>query len=95
MTRYIDELGSADDDDAFAQGAAPPIACIIEELRGGMGSDDLVHFGFVAVTPATGDIVYDTFDGKCMTGHRPEHHSLVQQILICAPKLRYEYIIPD
>jgi hypothetical protein len=29
-----------------------------------MGSDELVHFAFVAVTPATGDIVYDTFDGK-------------------------------
>ncbi|CEL52190.1 DNA mismatch repair protein msh-3 OS=Neurospora crassa (strain ATCC 24698 / 74-OR23-1A / CBS 708,71 / DSM 1257 / FGSC 987) GN=msh-3 PE=3 SV=1 [Rhizoctonia solani AG-1 IB] len=60
---FIDEIGSADNDDAFAHGAAPPIACIIEELRGGMGPDDLVNFSFVAVTPATGDIVYDAFDG--------------------------------
>lgn len=64
MPSFVDELGSADDVDAFAHGAAPPIACIIEELRGGMGSDELVHFAFVAVTPATGDIVYDTFDGE-------------------------------
>ncbi|KAF8610164.1 hypothetical protein BDV93DRAFT_483283 [Ceratobasidium sp. AG-I] len=60
---FVDELGSADDVDAFAHGTAPPIACIIEELRGGMGSDELVNFAFVAVTPATGDIIYDIFDG--------------------------------
>ncbi|CAE6432319.1 unnamed protein product [Rhizoctonia solani] len=63
---FIDEIGSTDNDDAFAHGAAPPIACIIEELRGGMGPDDLVNFSFVAVTPATGDIVYDTFDDTYM-----------------------------
>ncbi|KAF8710358.1 Component of the post-replicative DNA mismatch repair system (MMR), partial [Rhizoctonia solani] len=61
---FVDEIGSTDNDDVFAGGVAPPIACIVEELRGGMGADDLVHFSFVAVTPATGDIVYDTFDGN-------------------------------
>ncbi|CAE6461722.1 unnamed protein product, partial [Rhizoctonia solani] len=63
---FVDEIGSTDNDDVFAGGAAPPIACIVEELRGGMGADDLVHFSFVAVTPATGDIVYDTFDDTYM-----------------------------
>ncbi|GAB1517406.1 Mismatch repair protein msh3 [Rhizoctonia solani] len=64
VKKFVDEIGSTDNDDVFAGGAAPPIACIVEELRGGMGADDLVHFSFVAVTPATGDIVYDTFDGN-------------------------------
>ncbi|CAE6439755.1 unnamed protein product [Rhizoctonia solani] len=83
---FIDEIGSADDDDVFAQGAAPPIACIIEELRGGMGADDLVHFSFVAVTPATGDIVYDTFDDTYMRSEIETRMAHVRPLELLLPE---------
>ncbi|CAE6491489.1 unnamed protein product [Rhizoctonia solani] len=82
---FIDEI-SADDDDVFAHGAAPPIACIIEELRGGMGADDLVHFSFVAVTPATGDIVYDTFDDTYMRSEIETRMAHVRPLELLLPE---------
>ncbi|KAG8691841.1 Mismatch repair protein msh3 [Ceratobasidium sp. 423] len=81
-----DNRRSADDDDAFAHGAAPPIACIIEELRGGMGADDLVHFSFVAVTPATGDIVYDTFDDTYMRSEIETRMAHVRPLELLLPE---------
>ncbi|CAE6462457.1 unnamed protein product [Rhizoctonia solani] len=83
---FIDEIGSADNDDVFAQGAAPPIACIIEELRGGMGADDLVYFSFVAVTPATGDIVYDTFDDTYMRSEIETRMAHVRPLELLLPE---------
>ncbi|KAH7340491.1 muts domain V-domain-containing protein [Rhizoctonia solani] len=83
---FIDEIGSADNDDVFAQGTAPPIACIIEELRGGMGADDLVHFSFVAVTPATGDIVYDTFDDTYMRSEIETRMAHVRPLELLLPE---------
>ncbi|CAE6520424.1 unnamed protein product [Rhizoctonia solani] len=86
VKKFIDEIGSADDDDAFAHGAAPPIACIVEELRGGMGADDLVHFSFVAVTPATGDIVYDTFDDTYMRSEIETRMAHVRPLELLLPE---------
>ncbi|CUA72462.1 DNA mismatch repair protein msh3 [Rhizoctonia solani] len=83
---FIDEIGSAEDDDVFVGGAAPPIACIIEELRGGMGADDLVHFSFVAVTPATGDIVYDTFDDTYMRSEIETRMAHVRPLELLLPE---------
>ncbi|CAE6486102.1 unnamed protein product [Rhizoctonia solani] len=83
---FIDEIGSADDDNVFAHGTAPPIACIIEELRGGMGADDLVHFSFVAVTPATGDIVYDTFDDTYMRSEIETRMAHVRPLELLLPE---------
>ncbi|KAG9099780.1 Mismatch repair protein msh3 [Ceratobasidium sp. 370] len=85
---FVDELGSVDDAEAFAHGAAPPIACIIEELRGGMGSDELVHFGFVAVTPATGDIVYDAFDDTYMRSEIETRMAHVRPLELLLPERR-------
>ncbi|CAE7205240.1 unnamed protein product [Rhizoctonia solani] len=85
---FIDEIGSGDHDDVFAHGAAPPIACIIEELRGGMGADDLVHFSFVAVTPATGDIVYDTFDDTYMRSEIETRMAHVRPLELLLPETK-------
>ncbi|CAE6452008.1 unnamed protein product [Rhizoctonia solani] len=86
VKNFIDEIGSAEDDDVFVGGAAPPIACIIEELRGGMGADDLVHFSFVAVTPATGDIVYDTFDDTYMRSEIETRMAHVRPLELLLPE---------
>ncbi|KAG8728012.1 Mismatch repair protein msh3, partial [Ceratobasidium sp. 428] len=83
---FVDELDSIDDAEAFAHGAAPPVACIIEELRGGMGSDELVHFAFVAVTPATGDIIYDTFDDTYMRAEIETRMAHVRPLELLLPE---------
>ncbi|KAJ1310165.1 hypothetical protein OPQ81_006909 [Rhizoctonia solani] len=84
---FIDEIGSVDDDDdVFAHGVAPPIACIIEELRGGMGADDLVHFSFVSVAPATGDIIYDTFDDTYMRSEIETRMAHVRPLELLLPE---------
>ncbi|KAG8715116.1 Mismatch repair protein msh3 [Ceratobasidium sp. 394] len=85
---FVDELGSMDDAEDFAHGAAPPIACIIEELRGGMGSDELVHFAFVAVTPATGDIIYDAFDDTYMRSEIETRMAHVRPLELLLPEKR-------
>jgi DNA mismatch repair protein MSH3 len=56
---FLDELESAGDDKGKA--FAAPLLCISEELRGGMGADERVLFGMVAVTPSTGDVIHDEF----------------------------------
>lgn len=33
--------------------------CIVEEPRGGKGSDEKVVFGIVAAQPSTGEVIYD------------------------------------
>lgn len=42
------------------------LMCLVEENRGGHGSDDRVQTGMVAVQLATGDIIYDTFEDTYM-----------------------------
>ncbi|KAF9166181.1 Mismatch repair protein msh3 [Actinomortierella ambigua] len=42
------------------------IACIVEELQGGMGTDERVRCSILAVQPATGDVVYDEFQDMYM-----------------------------
>lgn len=41
----------------------PPLMCIIEEWKGGMGVDERVSISMISICPSTGDIVYDDFDG--------------------------------
>ena len=57
---YVDHLGSADDMDPTS---VAPLVCLVEELRGGMGTDEKVSIGMVAISPSTGDVVWDHFDG--------------------------------
>ncbi|KAH8117506.1 muts domain V-domain-containing protein [Phellopilus nigrolimitatus] len=60
---YIDEVESVDDPLLLT----PPIfMCITEGLLGGMGADERVSFGIVAITPSTGDVVWDEFEDGFM-----------------------------
>ena len=42
--------------------------CLVEQLRGGMGADERVNIGMIAICPSTGDVVWDEFEGKCFIG---------------------------
>jgi DNA mismatch repair protein MSH3 len=42
------------------------LMCLVEEKRGGHGSDDHVLTGMVAIQPSTGDIIYDSFQDTYM-----------------------------
>ena len=59
--RYVDELDSVDDTERYE---APPLMCITEEQKGGMGVDERVSISMIAICPSTGDIVYDEFEGR-------------------------------
>ena len=59
--RYVDQLGSVDDVDPVA---APPLMCLVEELRGGMGADERVNISMITISPSTGDVVWDEFEGS-------------------------------
>ncbi|TDL27572.1 DNA mismatch repair protein MSH3 [Rickenella mellea] len=63
---FIDDLNSLDNPARDGAGAAPPVVCITETLLGGIGADERVSFGIVAVTPSTGDVVWDEFEDGFM-----------------------------
>lgn len=58
--RYVDELESVDDLDKHA---APPLVCFTEALASTRTCDDHVSMSMIAITPSTGDVVWDEFDG--------------------------------
>ncbi|KAI0340128.1 DNA mismatch repair protein MSH3 [Trametopsis cervina] len=60
---YVDQLGSADDMDPLA---APPLVCLVEEPKGGMGVDERVSIALVSVCASTGDVMWDHFDDNHM-----------------------------
>ncbi|KAF8843625.1 hypothetical protein BDN67DRAFT_964104 [Paxillus ammoniavirescens] len=62
-TTYVDELESVDDVDKHA---APPLVCFAEIPRAGEDSEDHVSIGMIAITPSTGDVVWDEFDDTIM-----------------------------
>ncbi|KAI5124483.1 hypothetical protein M0805_003010 [Coniferiporia weirii] len=60
---YIDEVDSEDDPSLVS----PPIfVCITESLLGGIGADERVSTSLVAITPSTGDVVWDEFEDGFM-----------------------------
>jgi len=59
--RYVDELDSVDDLDKHM---APPLVCFTEVPASGGTSGDHVSISMIAITPSTGDVVWDEFDGK-------------------------------
>lgn len=59
--RYVDEVDSVDDSDKHA---APPLVCFMEVPTSGGASEDHVMISMIAITPSTGDVVWDEFDGK-------------------------------
>lgn len=56
--RYVDDLESVDDLDKHT---APPLVCFTE-VPG--TSEDHVSISMIAITPSTGDVVWDEFGGK-------------------------------
>ncbi|KAF7968561.1 hypothetical protein HWV62_30097 [Athelia sp. TMB] len=60
---YVDELNSVDDVDRYD---APPLMCIKEVSKGGMGVDEHVSIAMITICPTTGDVVYDEFDDSHM-----------------------------
>ena len=58
---YVDELESVDDLD---QHAAPSLVCFTEVPASGGTSEDHVSISMIAITPSTGDVVWDEFEGE-------------------------------
>ncbi|GAB1310829.1 Mismatch repair protein msh3 [Madurella fahalii] len=64
---YIDETGELDRPGEKAGAPAGGyLLCLTETLAGGAGTDERVNVGFIAVQPATGDIIYDDFEDGFM-----------------------------
>jgi DNA mismatch repair protein MSH3 len=40
--------------------------CLIEEPQGGMGVDERVIISMIVVSPSTGDVIWDEFNGRCI-----------------------------
>lgn len=65
---YIDEnddLGTSGGSGA-PSGSGGYLLCITETTAGGLGTDEKVGVGIIAVQPATGDIIYDNFEDGFM-----------------------------
>ena len=56
----MDDLNSVDELDP---NSAPPLMCLLEEPRGGMGTDERVSIAMISIAPSTGDVVWDEFEG--------------------------------
>ncbi|KAI6039948.1 muts domain V-domain-containing protein, partial [Pisolithus marmoratus] len=62
-TTYVDEVGSTDDLDKYG---APLLACFLESPSRGDAPDDQVSIAMIAITPSTGDVIWDEFDDSIM-----------------------------
>lgn len=66
---YIDDEEELDTTLAGAEGGAPAsghLLCLTESYPKGVGSDEKVQIGLIAVQPATGEIIYDDFEDGWM-----------------------------
>ncbi|KAL0254731.1 Mismatch repair protein msh3 [Diplodia seriata] len=66
---YIDDVEGLEGTDANANSkssATGYILCLTETNAKGWSTDEKVHIGIVAVQPATGDIIYDSFEDGFM-----------------------------
>lgn len=66
---YVDELGELEQSTDKGGSGAPAggyLLCITESKAKGSGTDEKVDVGMLAVQPATGDIIYDTFEDGFM-----------------------------
>ncbi|KAI0086630.1 muts domain V-domain-containing protein [Irpex rosettiformis] len=60
---YVDQLGSVDDMDPLS---APPLVCLTEEPKGGMGIDEKVSIALISISASTGDVTWDHFEDNHM-----------------------------
>ncbi|KAF8472800.1 muts domain V-domain-containing protein [Kalaharituber pfeilii] len=65
---YIDDVDGFDDISGIGTSAPATgyLLCFTEKPGGGVGTDEKVHVGIIAVQPSTGDVVYDEFDDGFM-----------------------------
>ncbi|KAF8309367.1 hypothetical protein DL93DRAFT_2100103 [Clavulina sp. PMI_390] len=63
---FVDTMNSADDMSLDAASSYQSMICVIEQMGGGLGSDDRVTIGLVSIAPSTGDLVYDEFQDTYM-----------------------------
>ncbi|KAK3950378.1 DNA mismatch repair protein msh-3 [Pseudoneurospora amorphoporcata] len=64
---YIDETGELDQPgDTTGASSGGYLLCLTETPAKGMGADEKVNVGIIAVQPATGDIIYDDFEDGFM-----------------------------
>ncbi len=55
---YVDDLDSVDDTEKYV---SPPFLCLVEEQQN--EQKDRVKIGMISVSPRTGDIIWDEFEG--------------------------------
>ncbi|KAL0580265.1 Mismatch repair protein msh3 [Marasmius crinis-equi] len=60
---FVEDLSSVDDLEKYAP---PPILCIVEDETRTGGKDGHVTIGLIAISPSTGDVVWDEFDDVLM-----------------------------
>ncbi|KAL8828796.1 MAG: hypothetical protein Q9191_002383 [Dirinaria sp. TL-2023a] len=66
---YIDDVEGLEGPTGTPLGGAPAtgyLVCITETNANGWGTDEKVHVGVLAVQPATGDVVHDSFEDGFM-----------------------------
>lgn len=66
---YVDDVECLDGSVSSPTDGAPAtgyLVCITENNPKGWGTDEKVHFGLIAVQPATGDVIYDDFEDGFM-----------------------------
>ena len=64
---YIDEVGELDQPgDSSGAPSSGYLLCLTESAGKGSGTDEKVEVGVIAVQPATGDIIYDSFEDGFM-----------------------------
>ena len=67
---YIDDIEGIEESGAQSPAGGAPatgfLLCLTETNAKGWGNDEKVHVGFVAVQPATGEVVYDDFEDGFM-----------------------------
>ncbi|KUJ22659.1 DNA mismatch repair protein msh3 [Mollisia scopiformis] len=66
---YIDDIDGLDQPTDAPVGGAPAtgyLLCITESKANGWGTDEKVNVGILAVQPATGDIIHDSFEDGFM-----------------------------
>lgn len=63
---YIDENGDLEQQPQLSSPSGGYLLCITESSTKGAGTDEKVQVGILAVQPATGDIIHDTFEDGFM-----------------------------
>ncbi|KAH9857640.1 muts domain V-domain-containing protein [Lenzites betulinus] len=83
---FVDDLNTVDEIDP---NSSPPLMCLLEEPRGGMGADERVNIAVIVVSPSTGEVVWDEFEDNHMRTELETRmvHTKPYELLIPSKKL--------